>query len=669
MKNKKKILIVSGILFAIIALISLVLLFGRNENENALTISEKKWLEDKNNTANLIDVSINNDIPVFGNNGSGIFFSFISYLEKETGLHFNLIPYKTTQEVSGDYYFQVSSSKSDLSFYQSNYVLLNKDMKNIVSLDKVKETIGLLKKDEDALKKAIDVSSINIKTYEDVTALLDAFEKEEVPYILLPNITYINTILSNQYKIVYHLNDMKENFSLVLKGENKTLNSIITKYFRVWKENRFSQEFDKAYLSVYYYIKSLTDEQKTNLLSKQYVYGYVDYAPYEQVIDNELVGINAGIINRFSDLTGIDFSWKQYHSVKELESAIERKEVDLAYNFFPVDTSNVTKTMTNMNIEYVVLSKQAQVITSLQSITGKIYMYEESYLKNYINGLLENEISIQTELKRLSNIKDGVIIIDRNIYNYYRNTIFSSYLVVFDEVLETSNKFVVNNSNQDFLDIFNFFLMNFQTKELQTMGYNNLLETPQGLSIFHLIFDNIIAVLIILIILVFGTKFLLQRHKKAIPQIKKEDRLKFVDMLTSLKNRNYLNHNIAIWEENTIYPQTIIIVDLNNIQYINDNYGHEEGDNIIKMAANILINNQLQNSDIIRTDGNEFLIYLVGQQEKEIISYMRKLYKELKDLPHGFGAAMGYSIIDDDIKSIDDAINEATLDMRTNKER
>ena len=40
----------------------------------------------------------------------------------------------------------------------------------------------------------------------------------------------------------------------------------------------------------------------------------------------------------------------------------------------------------------------------------------------------------------------------------------------------------------------------------------------------------------------------------------------------------------------------------------------------------------------------------------------------LKELKHGFGAAMGYSMINDAIKTIDDAINEATLDMRNNKE-
>ena len=59
---------------------------------------------------------------------------------------------------------------------------------------------------------------------------------------------------------------------------------------------------------------------------------------------------------------------------------------------------------------------------------------------------------------------------------------------------------------------------------------------------------------------------------------------------------------------------------------------------------------------------------MVEYEEKQVVSYIRKLNKEFKELSHGFGAAIGYSMIQDGIKTIDDAINEATLDMRSNKE-
>ena len=131
------------------------------------------------------------------------------------------------------------------------------------------------------------------------------------------------------------------------------------------------------------------------------------------------------------------------------------------------------------------------------------------------------------------------------------------------------------------------------------------------------------------------------------------DRHKYTDMLTSLKNRNYLNLQIDSWNLSKVYPQTIVIVDINNLKYINDNYGREKGDNLIVRVASILVNTQLENTEIVRTDGTEFLIYLVGYSENQIDIYLKKLRKELTELPYGFGASVGYSMIFDNIKTID----------------
>ena len=139
-------------------------------------------------------------------------------------------------------------------------------------------------------------------------------------------------------------------------------------------------------------------------------------------------------------------------------------------------------------------------------------------------------------------------------------------------------------------------------------------------------------------------------------------------MLTSLKNRNYLNLQIDSWNLSKVYPQTIVVVDLNNLKYINDNYGREKGDSLIVKAASILVNTQLENTEIIRSDGTEFMIYLVGYSEDQIDVYLKKLKKELHELPYGYGASVGYSMIFDNIKTIDDAINEAMIDMQSDKE-
>ena len=54
--------------------------------------------------------------------------------------------------------------------------------------------------------------------------------------------------------------------------------------------------------------------------------------------------------------------------------------------------------------------------------------------------------------------------------------------------------------------------------------------------------------------------------------------------------------------------------------------------------------------------------------EKQIKTYIGKLSKEFEKLPHGFGVSTGYSMIEDEIKTIDDAINEASIAMRKDKQ-
>ena len=176
-------------------------------------------------------------------------------------------------------------------------------------------------------------------------------------------------------------------------------------------------------------------------------------------------------------------------------------------------------------------------------------------------------------------------------------------------------------------------------------------------------------IIMLIIVLLVGAYLLIKSKKRIVlnTKVKNNEKIRYVDMLTSLKNRNYLNDRMEIWNQNTVYPQAVIVLDLNNVKYLNDTFGHEEGDKQIKAAANALFKTQLDNTELLRTDGNEFMIYLVGYSEKQVVSYIKKLLKEFKKLPYEYGVAIGFSMINDDLKLVEDAFNEAMLMMRKNK--
>ena len=131
--------------------------------------------------------------------------------------------------------------------------------------------------------------------------------------------------------------------------------------------------------------------------------------------------------------------------------------------------------------------------------------------------------------------------------------------------------------------------------------------------------------------------------------------------MTNLKNRNFLNDNIDFWSSTKVYPQAIVVIDINKLKVLNDKIGHEAGDNQIKAVAGILIKTQRDNSEIMRTDGDEFMVYLVGYEERKVISYIHKLNREFaSSLPNkDYGVSIGYKMITSEEMSIDDAINDS----------
>ena len=73
----------------------------------------------------------------------------------------------------------------------------------------------------------------------------------------------------------------------------------------------------------------------------------------------------------------------------------------------------------------------------------------------------------------------------------------------------------------------------------------------------------------------------------------------------------------------------------------------------------------------MRTDGDEFIIYLVGYDEKKIVSYIHKLNREFdSSLPNeDYGVSIGYQMILSEEMTIDDAINDSLNMIKKIKEK
>ena len=370
----------------------------------------------------------------------------------------------------------------------------------------------------------------------------------------------------------------------------------------------------------------------------------------------------------FEDIYAVDFKLKAYDSIELLKKDLSNGTIDVAFANFNTNGMNIDTLYTPslFKEEYVVLSKDKFVVNSIKSLRDKeVSILKDSYINDLVtaSGIKYKAYNNTDDLIR--NVSsDTVLVIDKDTYEYYRARKLNDFNELYRGVLPYQYKFVIRDVNKNtlFADMFSYYVSTVNYDEVR-FNYN----TSTKLYDYTLLITFLITLFVILlaIFLVFIIK---KKKNKNDIIITNNDKLRYIDAMTSLKNRTYLNSKIKEWDENVIYPQGFVVVDLNNIKYINDNKGHEEGDTVIKKAASILIVNQDANTDIIRTDGTEFLIYMVGYSEKDVVAYTRKIYKELKELPYGFGATIGYSMIMDDVKTVDDAINEATIDMRNKKE-
>lgn len=147
------------------------------------------------------------------------------------------------------------------------------------------------------------------------------------------------------------------------------------------------------------------------------------------------------------------------------------------------------------------------------------------------------------------------------------------------------------------------------------------------------------------------------------------------DYLTGLYNRTAFAEHKKLFYNDMVTQQKpigIIQFDVNNLKKMNDNYGHEKGDELIKLTARGLENSFSHMGRCYRMGGDEFLVILTGPNPTSDYNSGIQLLQNYCDtinqssampftveIAHGFVLSKG--------KVIEDAIKEADHKMYINK--
>ena len=132
---KKKLIIIIPILIAIIAFVVVYRYYNKEDKTTTLTVTEKRWVQDNSKIA--VDFEVINDYPLYGMNGSGVFFDFIKDFESNIKLEFNKIPYlKDSTPTTSSYRIRILDANenigaNDLLLFQDSYIAIGKQYQRI----------------------------------------------------------------------------------------------------------------------------------------------------------------------------------------------------------------------------------------------------------------------------------------------------------------------------------------------------------------------------------------------------------------------------------------------------------------------------------------------------------------------------------------------------------
>jgi diguanylate cyclase (GGDEF)-like protein/PAS domain S-box-containing protein len=151
----------------------------------------------------------------------------------------------------------------------------------------------------------------------------------------------------------------------------------------------------------------------------------------------------------------------------------------------------------------------------------------------------------------------------------------------------------------------------------------------------------------------------------------------YYDSLTGVYNRHM---GLQILEKEkqkqTANNSAICFIDVNNLKTVNDNYGHKEGDRLIKLVT-MTLEREIRDSDkVIRLGGDEFLIHFpncnreLAEKIWQRITNKFKLINQKRNKPYQISASHGIVDYDtEDSRSVDKLINIADEKMYKEKQK
>jgi diguanylate cyclase (GGDEF)-like protein/PAS domain S-box-containing protein len=148
--------------------------------------------------------------------------------------------------------------------------------------------------------------------------------------------------------------------------------------------------------------------------------------------------------------------------------------------------------------------------------------------------------------------------------------------------------------------------------------------------------------------------------------------ISFHDALTGLYNRAYFEEELKRMNNDRYYPLNVVMIDVNGLKAVNDVFGHQKGDQLLKNLAQLLKMTSRKGDVLARLGGDEFAIILPNTSNSDTEIFCQRLTANCQN--NNFTPAylnpnisMGYATQEDSSSSSEELIREADEKMYQNK--
>lgn len=119
------------------------------------------------------------------------------------------------------------------------------------------------------------------------------------------------------------------------------------------------------------------------------------------------------------------------------------------------------------------------------------------------------------------------------------------------------------------------------------------------------------------------------------------------DGLTGINNWRSFQENLEVElarQSRHRYPMTLVFIDVDNFKQVNDQWGHQRGDDLLRAIAHRLTQSVRTGDLISRIGGDEFTILMPHTDQQQAAAVMRRLHPQLQSIATTEQLPVGFSI-------------------------